>query len=36
MCSASRPTVIAVTLSGSHRRDDEHVDAEAWRGPPEK
>jgi hypothetical protein len=35
MCSASRTTVIAVTPSGSHWRDDEHVDAGAWRGPPE-
>jgi hypothetical protein len=35
MCSASRATVIAVTLSGSHRCDDEHVDSEAWRGAPE-
>jgi hypothetical protein len=35
MCSASRATVIAVTLSGLHWRDDEHVNAEAWRGPSE-
>jgi hypothetical protein len=35
MCGASLATVIAVTLSGSHRCDDKHVDSEAWRGARE-